>query len=467
MAALRENKDMTFQNKLKMMKDVFLTHRQIGESECYYRLLPHMHLSESNLGTTFLHTGFNKSRFLRRVDEDETEVETVTIEGREGKYVEGSSIHDKYLKRPSELFNMTLAQFAKCYTPASQMKNDEDSDAELEKEDEVEDPETGDEIIENRIESDYIIHPELSKRKPLPGHVKLVGKFYKGEPRHMRLRKQRLVIRYHKFKRIEIHEYCYSELELYFVFENERERQKCLEDPEYCYDFYMKNRAHVKYCKGKIMPHLNQVEEGLELADQARDSEIGDVLDPENQQENEEAEKEGVTDTDAFIAFDYDKLMTDSNTATNDRLFKRVEIMDMELLMEKTRELDRDQLYVVNLTVDYVKKFKTALIAKVPVPEPLFLKVFGSAGTGKSHVINLVSQWTESVLRCEGDNLDCPYVIRTSFTGSAASAIGGQTLHSSFALNFSGASTPLDDKKRDKMRHVLRNLRVVIIDEFR
>ena len=93
-----------------------------------------------------------------------------------------------------------------------------------------------------------------------------------------------------------------------------------------------------------------------------------------------------------------------------------------------------------------------ALIAKVPVPEPLFLKVFGSAGTGKSHVINLVSQWTESVLRCEGDNLDCPYVIRTSFTGSAASAIGGQTLHSSFALNFSGASTPLDDKKWDKMR---------------
>ena len=88
MAALRENKDMTFQNKLKMMKDVFLTHRQIGESECYYRLLPHMHLSESNLGTTFVHTGFNKSRFLRRVDEDEAEVETVTIEGREGKYVE-------------------------------------------------------------------------------------------------------------------------------------------------------------------------------------------------------------------------------------------------------------------------------------------------------------------------------------------------------------------------------------------
>ena len=70
LAALRENQDLSLQNKLKLMKDVFLTHRQIGESECYYRLLPQMHLSESNLGTTFLHTGFNKSRFLRKIDED-------------------------------------------------------------------------------------------------------------------------------------------------------------------------------------------------------------------------------------------------------------------------------------------------------------------------------------------------------------------------------------------------------------
>ena len=80
------------------------TFPQIGEAECYYRLLPQMHLADSNLGTVFLHTGFNKSRFLRKVEEDEDGVETVTIEGREGKYFEGSSIHDKYLKRPQELF---------------------------------------------------------------------------------------------------------------------------------------------------------------------------------------------------------------------------------------------------------------------------------------------------------------------------------------------------------------------------
>ena len=87
-AALKEHQDLSLHEKLKLMKDVFLTHRQIGEAECYYRLLPQMHLADSNLGTVFLHTGFNKSKFLRKVDDDEDGVETVTIEGREGKYVE-------------------------------------------------------------------------------------------------------------------------------------------------------------------------------------------------------------------------------------------------------------------------------------------------------------------------------------------------------------------------------------------
>ena len=86
LAALKENEDLTLHEKLKLMKDTFLTHRQIGESECYYRLLPHMHLADSNLGSVFLHTGFNKSRFLRKIDDDEDDgIDTVTIEGREGK----------------------------------------------------------------------------------------------------------------------------------------------------------------------------------------------------------------------------------------------------------------------------------------------------------------------------------------------------------------------------------------------
>ena len=217
------------------------------------------------------------------------------------------------------------------------------------------------------------------------------------------------------------------------------------------------------------MPFLNHVEEGLDNAEQLVDNSVmGEDLDPEGQQQNEDDELEVVRVGDDGVAeFDYDKLTADTSTAPMDRLFKRVEVWDTDLLKAKTRELDDDQLFVVNTLVDYVKKYKTAVLCNNQVPEPVYLKVFGSAGTGKSFIISLLSQWVELLLRKEGNNPDCPHIIRTSFTGSAASAIEGQTLHSSFALNFSGASESLDDKKRDKMRHVLKNLRVVLLDEFR
>ena len=473
LAALKEHEDLSLHEKLKLMKDTFLCHRQIGESECYYRLLPQMHLAESNISTVFLHTGFNKSRFLRKIDEDEDDgIQTVTIEGRDGKFVEGSSLHDKYMKRPQDLFFISYAQFAKCYSPASQMKHEEDVDEEIddfEKEEEVVEKNATEEVLENGIESDYIIHRDLDKRKPLKQYVALVGPFYKGEPKFMRLRRKRLVIRYHKFKRLdETHEYMFSEMELYYIFKNPKERRSCQEDFDFCHKLYYENRDSIKYVKSKVMPFLNHVEEGIVNAEQLVDnSETGEALDPENQQQNEDDEQELLKEGDGDADFDYDKLTADTSTPLTDRLFKRVEVWDTDLLMAKTRELDEDQLFVVNTLVDYVKKYKTAVLCNNQVPEPVYLKVLGSAGTGKSFVISLVSQWVELLLRKEGNNPDCPHIIRTSFTGSAASAIEGQTLHSSFALNFSGASDSLDDKKRDKMRHILKNLRVVILDEFR
>ena len=433
-----------------------------------------MHLADSNLGTVFLHTGFNKSKFLRKVEEDEDGVETVTIEGREGKFVEGSSIYDKYLKRPPELFYMCFAQFAKCYTPVYKDVDEDAEDKEVNDDDHFEkeqDVSSGDEVLINSIESDFIIHPDLDKRRPLNQNIKLVGKFYRGEPKHMKLRKKRLAIRYHKFKRLdEVHEYCYSEMELYYVFEKPEVRTRCQEDFDYCYDLYQRNRDIIKHVKRKVMPYLNHVEQGIEQAEQiVEEPEIGDELDPEGQKENEDIEEEAaeLRGTDGEVEFDYDRLSSNNMTAPMDRLFKRVEIMDMDQLLNSTRNLDDDQLFSLNYLVDYVKQHKKALLTNTPVPDPVFLKIFGSAGTGKSHLIRLVSQWVELIMRTEGDNPDVPYIIRTSFTGAAASAIDGQTLHSSFALNFSGASTSLDDKKRDKMRHILRNLRVVILDEFR
>ena len=56
----------------RYMAHKFLTHRQMGEAEVLYRMLPHLHLSESNIKCKFLAGGFpwNRTKILRPIDED-------------------------------------------------------------------------------------------------------------------------------------------------------------------------------------------------------------------------------------------------------------------------------------------------------------------------------------------------------------------------------------------------------------
>ena len=72
----------------------------------------------------------------------------------------------------------------------------------------------------------------------------------------------------------------------------------------------------------------------------------------------------------------------------------------------------------------------------------------------------------EKILRSEGDNPDHPYCIRAAYTGTAASNIQGQTLHSAFSFNFGNTFLSLSDKARDEKRSLLQNLKIVFVDEY-
>ena len=66
-AAIRDNPGLGLKDTLRLVKDTFLTHKQMGEAEATYRLFPSMHLTDSNLGSIYLHTGFDKSKFLKKI----------------------------------------------------------------------------------------------------------------------------------------------------------------------------------------------------------------------------------------------------------------------------------------------------------------------------------------------------------------------------------------------------------------
>ena len=98
--------------------------------------------------------------------------------------------------------------------------------------------------------------------------------------------------------------------------------------------------------------------------------------------------------------------------------------------------------------------------------QPPLLTVQGGAGSGKSMVIDIVSQHVEKILREPGDNPNHPYILKLAFTGTAAANIQGQTLHSAFSFNFGNTFISLNDKARDNKRIVLENLMFILIDEY-
>ena len=129
--------------------------------------------------------------------------------------------------------------------------------------------------------------------------------------------------------------------------------------------------------------------------------------------------------------------------------------------------LDRDQRLVLDIAVDYAKKLKIAKSSNVfmAVVAPL-LAVQGGAGSGKSRVIDVMSQMVEKILRTTGDHPDHPYVLKTAFTGTAAANIKGGTLSSSFRFPFGNKFSSLVEKTRDEWRTLLENLTILCIDEM-
>ena len=85
--------------------------------------------------------------------------------------------------------------------------------------------------------------------------------------------------------------------------------------------------------------------------------------------------------------------------------------------------------------------------------------------SGKSTVIDLVTKWIQSILQQPGDSPDQPYVLKTAFTGTAASNIGGQTLTSTFRFGYNNQHQCFSDKERDRRKMQLKKLVCVIIDE--
>ena len=94
----------------------------MGECEAYYRILPSLHLKDSNIKCVFVTSGYpeNRNKFLTKMNQEEVAdsdaINAVTVKNREGKFKEQLTVHTYYACRPISIEDICLAQFASHYT---------------------------------------------------------------------------------------------------------------------------------------------------------------------------------------------------------------------------------------------------------------------------------------------------------------------------------------------------------------
>ena len=478
---------------MNLVKNTFLTHRQAGECEIFYKLFPFLHFTNANITAFYIPTGFktNMSKYLRALSEEEgsNRKDAIEVDGRPDKlYIELENYYEKYLLRHPEVECISYIQFAQRYEPCKQRDiecndaywegefygytdkdgnagctttdNDADADADA---DSDADTDIGSATDVN--EDDFIYeYPPPERKKKLPRFIP----YGQNGVKLMRLRAKR-VIRFHKFNQTKNpHEFMYSELQKY-VFHSDADHFSP-DNFDSCADRFDQSLDHIISIKAKTMPYLDSVIVARERAEQF-ECDVGADLDANREQEDDMANDEGEHDNPDMAVKD-----PATSGALNDGPadvarssgFRRIEVQDDGVLYAKLRNLDPEQRFVVDTAVQYARRLKMAFnqVGKNKFPEQLNLLVIGDGGTGKSHVIDVMSQLLHNTFKTSGDDPDQPYVLRLAFTGNAALLIRGQTLHSVFNLPFGNEIHSLTDQIRDLRRTQLQNLRVIIIDEI-
>ena len=473
--------EKNLKRKCQEMANTFLTHRQMSECEAYYKIFPNLHLKFSSLDTVFIPTDKKelRSRFLKKLDNDDGDLKhgTTVMGGREGLFLEKPDIVDKYCRRiinenNPQLAEMSLIQFAKMYQPIRRKNVTEEYEEREEEDNDFKDSAENKPIWtdeEDRITNYFItINPNYNQEL-LPNTIRL-GNCQPGEISLWEKRLFPKAARFHKKKENnDPHRYFLSELMLYKGFTNEQ--QIGSQDESLCRDLYLKHKNDIQKVKNILLPFATGVEEARHYVEEAlqsmeaQPSNVGDILDPEQEQEIAECQEIDNIHPD-FVQLNPNDLDIENPSKQMIRSFRRIEIKTNEKILEDNRKLDTYQKEALHMAIKYAQNVALAKKGKCTNPEAPLIFIHGGAGSGKSTLINQIYQNVHTILQTEGDDPDCPYVLITAYTGTAAANINGQTLHTLFSFNFGSGYMSLSDKMRDEKRNLFKNLKMLIIDEI-
>jgi hypothetical protein len=299
---LDENPDDTTKEKMKKVASTFLSHRQIGEAEAFYKLLPDLKIKNSNVTCQWLPLGKKDERHTRmkRADENETESKHLfKLEGGEGLWYEQPDILSKYKRRDEKLEEICFGHYGKMIRSGGKMGETENKyngglDEEIH-EDNDESDEFDDEDEDPNIKFHYIITERDGLGEEIPQYTKLKHPLPKENPVQYK-RAFPAALRFHKVnKDNKPHKFFLSELMLYIHFRDEEIEFKP-DDPDFIEGLYMRNFDRIQTIKSKVMEHLHEVEEARHYVEEANKkldlTKVAVDLDAATEQDNAECQDE-------------------------------------------------------------------------------------------------------------------------------------------------------------------------------
>ena len=483
--AIKNDKNLDLQQRMRKMANFYVQYRQIGEAEAWYRLLPSLKLQNSNVDVMFVSTNLKNersSRFRKATQKDmESGVECVELEGHEGLWFEVNDMWSKYLRRPEVLKDLCFAQFARMYKSYSSKKAKTEDDADLEEQDGSTDllTELVDVMTDGNLEDEdskffytmtYLDNGNQGQKLPQLIELKNTKP---GEVKMMALRTKPIAIRFNQVRqRTEPERYMAKELMLYYPLTEE------LEDDQ-VQDLFLEEhegKFKVAIVKAQVMPHLESVEEARHyVAEAVKEldlTHIGETLDAETLKDNlevlDEIDEHGLEDHPDYehcIPGDGEFQEDTGQERNTDCVFKPVVMPPPEDLRKRLRRLDPYQRQVVDIAVTYCKDVVKSRKPGNKCPKAPLLMVHGGAGAGKSTVIEAIHLLANQILRQPGDNPDLPVCLKLAHTGCAAVNIGGYTLTSLLGFSYTCKLQSMNDKKRDRKRAECQYLKIIIVDE--
>ncbi|XP_015125653.1 ATP-dependent DNA helicase PIF2-like, partial [Diachasma alloeum] len=261
-------------------------------------------------------------------------------------------------------------------------------------------------------------------------------------------RKQLKIIRYRRYKlQQDEHNYFREQVLLFYPWRNEEDE---IENSD-CRSLYHKNIEIIEKNRKKysiigdevIDEALEQAMEDNKNRHREEDIDFNKHRVPK-EQEADIFNQSGVEN----IAKRMKTRFTKPPTITKEEMF---------LLLDTLNTLQRQ------IVIHILKCFKTDDL-------PLRLFISGSAGVGKTRVINCIYQLLSQYFgEIPGEKNDLPLILLCAPSGKAAHLIGGVTLHTAFALpitEYGGQMPELSADVANTIRSNLVDLQLLIIDEI-